>query len=54
MTDERDEEAADLGFRFSAEKQERAARIGHHLERARRWSAIEDAGSRHQAEKNGR
>ena len=33
---------------------ERAARIGRHFERARRWGAVEDAEREHQAEKEAR
>lgn len=31
-------EAVDLAMRYYVEKQERASRIGRHLERARRWA----------------
>ncbi len=34
-----------------AEKQERAARIARHFERARHWGAVEDAERLHRAEK---
>ncbi|HUZ53896.1 MAG TPA: type II toxin-antitoxin system VapB family antitoxin [Streptosporangiaceae bacterium] len=44
-------EAVNLALHYYAEKQERAARIGRHFERARRWGAIEDAERLQQAEK---
>jgi Arc/MetJ family transcription regulator len=44
-------EAVNLALRFYAEKQERAARIARHFERARRWGALEDAERLHRAEK---
>jgi len=44
-------EAVNLALRFYAEKQERAARIGRHFERARHWGALEDAERLHRAEK---
>lgn len=44
-------EAVNLALRFYAEKQERAARIAEHFERARHWGAIEDAERLHRAEK---
>ena len=44
-------EAVNLALRFYAERQERAARIARHFERARSWGAIEDAESLHRAEK---
>jgi len=44
-------EAVNLALRYYAEKQERAARIGRHFERARRWGAVEDAERLHRAEK---
>jgi Arc/MetJ family transcription regulator len=44
-------EAVNLALRYYAEKQERAARIGRHFERARRWGALEDAGRLHRSEK---
>jgi Arc/MetJ family transcription regulator len=47
-------DAVNLALRYYAEKQERAARIGRHFERARRWRAIEDAERLHQAEKDAR
>ncbi|MEU3396975.1 type II toxin-antitoxin system VapB family antitoxin [Streptomyces filamentosus] len=45
-------EAVNLALRFYADRQERAARIGRHFERARHWGAVEDAERRHQAEKD--
>ncbi|MEU2239398.1 MULTISPECIES: type II toxin-antitoxin system VapB family antitoxin [Streptomyces] len=47
-------EAVNLALRFYADRQERAARIGHHFERARTWGAVEDAEQLHRAEKDGR
>ncbi|HEY2575072.1 MAG TPA: type II toxin-antitoxin system VapB family antitoxin [Streptosporangiaceae bacterium] len=44
-------EAVNLALRYYAEKQERAARIAQHFERARDWGAVEDAERLHQAEK---
>lgn len=44
-------EVVNLALRFYAEKQERAARIARHFERARHWGALEDAERLHQAEK---
>jgi len=44
-------EAVNLALRFYAEKQERAARIARHFERARHWGALEDAERLHRAEK---
>jgi Arc/MetJ family transcription regulator len=44
-------EAVNLALRYYADKQERAARIGRHFERARRWGAVEDAERLHRAEK---
>ncbi len=44
-------EAVNLALQYYAERQERAARIGRHFERARRWGAIEDAERLHRAEK---
>ncbi|MEK2488945.1 hypothetical protein WN990_05220 [Kitasatospora purpeofusca] len=38
----------------SAERQERAARIGRHFERARHWGAVEDAERLHRSEKGER
>jgi Arc/MetJ family transcription regulator len=43
-------DAVNLALRFYAEKQERAARIAWHFERARHWGALEDAERLHQAE----
>jgi Arc/MetJ family transcription regulator len=45
-------EAVNLALRFYAEKQERAALIAKHLERAEKWGAVEDAERRHHAEKH--
>lgn len=36
-------EAVNLALHFYADRQERAARIGRHFERARDWGAVEDA-----------
>ncbi|MGW4032782.1 type II toxin-antitoxin system VapB family antitoxin [Streptomyces sp. NPDC004838] len=47
-------EAVNLALRFYAERQERAARISRHFERAREWGAVEDAELLHRAEKRGR
>ncbi|MFJ3903199.1 type II toxin-antitoxin system VapB family antitoxin [Streptomyces sp. NPDC090025] len=47
-------EAVNLTLRFYAERQERAARIARHFERARHWGAVEDAARRHLTEKAGR
>lgn len=47
-------EAVNLALQYYAEKQERAARIGRHFERARRWEAVADAERRHRAEKESR
>ena len=44
-------EAVNLALRFYAEKQERAARIARHFERAQHWQALDDAERLHQAEK---
>jgi len=44
-------EAVNLALRYYAEKQEWAARIGRHFERARHWGAVEDAERLHRAEK---
>ena len=44
-------EAVNLALRFYAEKQERAARIARHFDRARHWGALEDAERLHRAEK---
>ncbi|MFB7866185.1 type II toxin-antitoxin system VapB family antitoxin [Streptomyces sp. NPDC056069] len=47
-------EAVNLALRFYADRQERAATIARHFERARTWGAVEDAERDHQAEKDGR
>ena len=47
-------EAVNLALRYYAEKQERAARIGRHFERARHWGAVADAERLHRAEKERR
>ena len=47
-------EAVNLALQFYAEKQERAARIARHFERARHWGALEDAERLHRAEKENR
>jgi Arc/MetJ family transcription regulator len=47
-------DAVNLALRYYAERQERAARIARHFERAQRWGAIEDAERLHEAEKNTR
>ena len=47
-------EAVNLALQFYAEKQERAARIARHLERARHWGALKDAERLHRAEKETR
>jgi len=44
-------EAVNLALQFYAEKQERAARIARHFERARHWGALEDAERLNRAEK---
>jgi Arc/MetJ family transcription regulator len=44
-------EAVNLALQYYADKQERAARIGRHFERARHWGAVEDAERLHRAEK---
>lgn len=44
-------EAVNLALRFYAEKQQRAARIAHHFERARHWGALEEAERLHRGEK---
>ena len=44
-------EAVNLALQFYAEKQERAARITRHFERARHWGALQDAERLHRAEK---
>jgi Arc/MetJ family transcription regulator len=47
-------EAVNLALHFYAEQQERAARVSRHFERARGWSAVEDAERLHRAEKHSR
>ena len=47
-------EAVNLALQFYAEKQERAASIARHFERARHWGALEDAERLHRAEKQTR
>jgi Arc/MetJ family transcription regulator len=47
-------EAVNLALRFYAEKQERAASIARHFERARHWGAPEDAERLHRAGKETR
>ncbi|WP_406190760.1 MULTISPECIES: type II toxin-antitoxin system VapB family antitoxin [unclassified Streptomyces] len=47
-------EAVNLALVFYAERQERAARIRRHFERAREWGAVEDAEHLHRAEKQSR
>ncbi|MFJ2810108.1 type II toxin-antitoxin system VapB family antitoxin [Kitasatospora sp. NPDC087271] len=47
-------DAVNLALRFYAERQERAARISRHFERARHWGAVEDAERMHRAEKDAR
>lgn len=47
-------EAVNLALRFYADRQERAARISRHFERAREWGAVEDAERLHRAEKGSR
>ena len=44
-------EAVNLALNYYAEKQERAARIARHFERARHWEAVQDAERLHRAEK---
>jgi Arc/MetJ family transcription regulator len=44
-------DAVNLALRYYAERQERAARIGRHFERAQGWGAVEDAERLHRAEK---
>ncbi|MGC0418968.1 type II toxin-antitoxin system VapB family antitoxin [Embleya sp. AB8] len=44
--------AVNLALRFYADRQEHAARIGGHFERARHWGALQDAERRHRAEKD--
>jgi Arc/MetJ family transcription regulator len=47
-------EAVNLALRYYVDRQERAARIGRHFDRARHWGAVEDAERRHQREKDDR
>ncbi|MFD4394747.1 MULTISPECIES: type II toxin-antitoxin system VapB family antitoxin [unclassified Kitasatospora] len=47
-------DAVNLALRFYAERQERAARISRHFERAQHWGAVEDAERMHRAEKDAR
>lgn len=47
-------EAVNLALQYYADRQERAARIGRHFERAGRWGAVEDAERLHRAEKEAR
>jgi hypothetical protein len=47
-------DAVNLALRYYAERQERAARISRHFDRARHWGAVEDAERLHQAEKDSR
>jgi Arc/MetJ family transcription regulator len=47
-------DAVNLALRQYADRQERAARIGRHFERAQNWGAVEDAEREHQAEKEAR
>jgi Arc/MetJ family transcription regulator len=47
-------EAVNLALAYYAERQERAARISRHFERARDWGAVEDAEQAHRMEKHGR
>ncbi|MGX1807503.1 type II toxin-antitoxin system VapB family antitoxin [Nocardia sp. NPDC055321] len=44
-------EVVNLALRFYADKQEPAAHITRHFERARGWGAVGDAARRHDAEK---
>jgi Arc/MetJ family transcription regulator len=44
-------EAVNLALQFYADKQERAARIARHFERAEHWQALDDAERLHRAEK---
>ncbi len=46
-------ETVNIALRFYVERQERAARISRHVDRARIWGAVEDAERRHRAEKDG-
>ncbi|MFE7532290.1 type II toxin-antitoxin system VapB family antitoxin [Kitasatospora sp. NPDC057542] len=47
-------DAVNLALRYYAERQERAARISRHFERARHWGAVADAERLHRAEKDAR
>lgn len=47
-------DAVNLALRYYAERQERAARIARHFERAQSWEAVENAERLHEAEKNSR
>ncbi|QDY77510.1 type II toxin-antitoxin system VapB family antitoxin [Streptomyces qinzhouensis] len=47
-------EAVNLALAFYADRQERAARLSRHLERAKGWGAVEDAERLHEAEKRDR
>lgn len=47
-------DAVNLALHYYADRQERAARISRHFERARRWGAVEDAERLHRAEKESR
>lgn len=47
-------EAVNLALKFYADRQERAARISGHFERARHWEALADAERLHRAEKETR
>lgn len=47
-------EAVNLALKFYADRQERAARISGHFERARHWEALTDAERLHRAEKENR
>jgi Arc/MetJ family transcription regulator len=44
-------EAVNLALQFYADKQERAARIARHFDRAQHWHALDDAERLHRAEK---
>jgi Arc/MetJ family transcription regulator len=44
-------EAVNLALRFYADKQERAARIARHFDRAQHWQALDDAERLHRGEK---
>ena len=43
-------EAVNLALQFDADKQERAARIARHFERAQHWPALDHAERLHRAE----